>query len=178
MRWMAYINFLEIVLDRVVVAVLVFLIGFIIAKLLGRFVERILREAEINSFAPDFLKGVAIDSIIARLVEYAVYVCTIILTINRLGLTKIFAYSIALGLFFVFILSFILGIKDFLPNLFAGVSIIRKKKFKKGQTVFVDDIEGVIQEINLQEIIIITKKGDKIFVPNSYILKNKLLVKK
>lgn len=178
MGWIEYINFLEIVLDKVVVAVLVFLIGFIIAKLLGRFVERILREAEINSFAPNFLKGVEIDSIIAHIVEYAVYAGTIILTINRLGLTKVFTYAVALGLFFLFILSFILGVKDFLPNLFAGISIIRKKKFKKGQIIFVDGIEGVVQEINLQEIIIITKKGDKIFVPNSYILKNNLLVKK
>lgn len=178
MIWLNYIKFLELFLNKVVVAVMVFLIGFIIAKLLSRLVERILKEAEINRFVSSFFHGVALDSAIARLVEYVVYIITIIITVDRLGLTSAFIYAIALGLFVVFVLSFVLGLKDFLPNFFAGISIIRKKKFRKGQNVLVNGIDGVVDKIDLQEVIIISKSGDKIFVPNSYVLKNKLIVKK
>ncbi len=177
MSLVRYIKLLELFLNNVVVAVLVFLIGFIIAKLLGRFVERILKEAEVNRFAPAFLQGVAVDSIVARLVEYVVYVMTIIVAIDRLGLTKAFIYAIALGLFVVFVLSFVFGLKDFLPNFLAGVSIIRKGKFKKGQSVSINGLGGIVQEVGLQEIVILAKNGDKIFVPNSYVVKNKLVVK-
>ena len=45
--------------------------------------------------------------------------------------------------------------------------IFRKKMFKEGQKVKVNSTEGKVKKIGLVETEILTRKGDKIFIPNS-----------
>ena len=71
----------------------------------------------------------------------------------------------------------IFAFKDFIPNLVAGIYIHQKKLFLVGDTINIKDIEGKILKTDLTETVVITKDKDTIFIPNSIIIKYKLIKK-
>jgi small-conductance mechanosensitive channel len=71
-----------------------------------------------------------------------------------------------------------LATKDFIPNLVAGLFMLKKTEIEKGKRIKAGNVEGTVVEIGLIETKIKTKKGDEIYIPNSTLTKEKLVVKK
>jgi small conductance mechanosensitive channel len=74
----------------------------------------------------------------------------------------------------VIILSMLLAIKDFIPNVFAGLFLHRKGFLKKGDNIIVKDVKGKIIYINLVETRVQTKEGDIIYIPNTLLTKSEV----
>ncbi len=172
------IQWLGSIFTKIVIAVVILLIGFIVGKVLGRLIHKGLRELEIDKALKRSGVKFGIEDFISRVVEYFIYFLTVISALNQIGLTTVVLYMIAAIVLIILAASFILGIKDFIPNFISGMVIYRRDFIKNGSTIRVNGMEGEIVVLTLLETRIKTKKGDVICLPNSYITKSKVVVKK
>ncbi|MBI4918932.1 mechanosensitive ion channel [archaeon] len=165
-------------LTTLVVTALIVLIGFIIGKLVRRLSQKFLHEADLDKFMNKINFKSSVEEFVSRTLEYFVYFITIVIAIDKLGLTTTMLYIVS-GAFLLFIMiAFFLGIKDFFPNLIAGLVLMKKEKVKKGQFIKVGSVEGKVENVDFIETKIKTKNGDLIYVPNSLLYKQDVVVKK
>ncbi len=174
-----YLNtFFSKFLGKLIVAVIIVLIGFIIGKICERLIQRLLHELEVDRVMGKTGLKISLENIISSLVAYLIYFIAVIMALNQLGLTTVILYIVIGGIIVLIIVSTLLAIKDYIPNMIAGFFIFRKEKFREGNRVKVNGTEGKVKKIGLIETEILTKKGDKIFIPNSLMVKSKVIVKK
>ena len=165
-------------INNVITAVIILLIGFIIAKLVSRLVQRILHEAELDSLLKKAGAKVSFELALSHIAEYFVYFITIIFALNALGITAFVMYIIAIAAVALLIISVFLGMKDFIPNFMAGWYIYRNDLLKEGKKVKINSVSGKVVKMSLLNARIKTPKGDLIYMPNSVIIKSKIIQKK
>jgi len=158
------------------VAIIILLAGLIIGRLVGRFIHRILREVELNRLLRK-TTGIkfAVDEIIANFISYLIYFIAIIMALDQLGVATAVLKIISIAIILIIVASIILGVRDFFPNILAGIFIAQKRLISKGDKVRIGDIEGNIIEINIMETRIVTRKGDIIYMPNSLLTKREVI---
>lgn len=155
--------------QNLIVAIIIIFIGFILAKTIDRFVYRILHEIEANKLAKKF----NIERFASKLIYYIIILITIVMALNQLGIatTVLNVLVAAAAIFIVFLI--ILWLKDFIPNMFAGM-LLRKKGLKEGGLIKIPGlgIEGKIKQVSLSETKVMTKQKEILYVPNSSVYKN------
>ncbi len=161
-----------------IAAIVILLLGFILAKVAGRFVQKLLHEAELDKILRKAGAKVGFEEALAHAAEYVIYFITVVVALNQLGITTTVLYFLAGALVIVLVLSVFLGIKDFIPNFMAGLAIYKRELFKEGKTISVNGITGKVVKLSLLETRIKTAKKDIISLPNSLIIKSKVRVKK
>ena len=85
---------------------------------------------------------------------------------------------VAIAAICVLAVSVFLGLRDFIPNFFAGWYIYRKDLIKEGKQVKINGVQGKVAKLSLLDTRIKTKKGDLIYIPNSVVIKSKIVQKK
>ncbi|PIN81989.1 hypothetical protein COV11_00300 [Candidatus Woesearchaeota archaeon CG10_big_fil_rev_8_21_14_0_10_30_7] len=165
-------------LTKIVLAVLIVLIGFMIGKVIRRVTQRFLHEAELDKLMSKLDFKSSVEEFLSRTLEYLVYFVTIVIAIDKLGLTITILYILSGAVLLFFIVAFFLGIKDFFPNFIAGLVLMKNGKIKPGQTIKVGDVEGKVLSVDFVETKVKTKKGDLIYVPNSLLYRQNVVVKK
>ena len=115
---------------------------------------------------------------LSKFIAYFIYFVTIITALNQLGLTTTILHMISAAVLIIIVLSFALGVKDFIPNFIAGIHINRKNMINEGDRIKVKGTEGKVVKIELTETKLKTKKGDTIFIPNSVLIKEEIIKKK
>lgn len=174
-----YLNtFFSKFLGKLIVAVVILLIGFIIGKLAERIIQKVLHELEVDRLIERTGVKFSLETVISNLAAYLVYLITIIMALNQLGLTTIILYIVVSGIIILIVVSTLLAIKDYIPNIIAGFFIFKKAKIKEGNKIKFNGTEGRVKKIGLVETEILTRNGDQIFIPNSILVKSKVLVKK
>ena len=166
------------VLSKLIIAVIVLLVGFIIGKLVGRLVQKVLHELELDNILKKMGLKISLEGTLGMITAFLIYFIAIIMALNQLGLTTTILYILIGGAVLLILVSTILAVKDFIPNLIAGFFIHKKGYFKEGNKVKVKGLEGRIKKISLIETEIITSKKDTIFIPNSSLVKTAVIVKK
>ncbi|NQV09066.1 mechanosensitive ion channel [Candidatus Woesearchaeota archaeon] len=167
------------VVTKIVVAVVILLIGFIIGKIVGRLLQRVLHEFELDNIMKmaTGLK-ISLEELISHFITYIIYFLTVVMALNQIGLTTTLLNIISAGIMILIIIFILLGIKDFFPNVIAGIFIHQKGWIKVGDKIKVKNIEGKVVHVNLVDVRLETKKGDLIYIPNSLIIKNELIKKR
>ncbi len=174
-----YLNtFFSQFVGKLIVAVVIILIGFIVGKVCERIVQKLLHELEVDRLMQKTGIKISFETILSNLAAYLIYFIAVIMALNQLGLTTIILYIVLGGVIILIIVSTLLAIKDYIPNMIAGFFIFRRGMFKEGNKVKVDGTEGRVKKIGLIETEILTSKKDKIFIPNSLMVKSKVVVKK
>lgn len=166
-------------LIRILGAFLVLILGLIVANVLSNILRKFLRGIEISRVLEDQLHlKIKLENYLSTLLKYIIYLITIILILDQLGIpTKIL--QIILIVFIIIIIVFaVLAFKDWLPNLLSGFYVIRTQKVKKGETIKVKGIKGKVTKINLLETEIETNNKEVIFIPNSNLTKFELVKEK
>ena len=163
----------------IIVAVIILFIGFAVGKIVGRVVNKFLKRLELDKV----LKQVAgikfsLENILSLGAAYFVYFISVIMALGKLGIATTVLQIISAGAITLVVLAILLGIKDFIPNLVAGLFISQKQLFKEGNNIKFQEIEGKVVSITLLETQLKTKTGDIIHIPNSNLTKNKIIVKK
>ena len=167
------------VLSNFILAVTIILIGFIMGRIIGRIIRRFLHEVEVDALFRRTTKfKISIEEILSGLASFFVYFVTVIMALNQLGLTTTILYIISAGVVVLIILSIFLSVKDFIPNLIAGIFIHEKRNVKKGDYIQFKDIGGKIIDINLVETKIETNRGDLLFIPNAHLMKTEFIKRK
>ncbi len=164
--------------SRIVIALIILFLGLTLGKFLAKLITRVLHEIELDNLISKTTKiKFSVEKAIGNLIKYLIYFVTLILVLNQLGITTVLLYIImAFVLAFILILT-LFGVKDFIPNLFAGFMINKNKLFKKGDTITFKNTTGKVIGMNLTETRIKTKKGDILFIPNSALTKSELIIK-
>lgn len=166
------------VLSDLIIAVIILLVGFIIGNVLGKLIYKLLNEFELNKILEKAGIKFNFEEILKHFVMYLIYFISIIWALSELGLSTIILEIIFAAVIIVVIAAILLGIKDFLPNAFAGFSINKKGLIREGDKIKINGLEGKVKKISLAETEIETKNKDIILVPNISFKKQAVLVRK
>ena len=168
-------TFSEIISNTVVAAIII-LIGFVIGRIIGKIIQTVLKNISLDEIVKKYIRiKLPLEESIGMIISYFIYIFTIILGLNQMGITTQILNIISAIIIIVIILSLFLGLKDIMPNIISGIIINRKKILKKGDKIKIETIEGIVDNVKLTKTIIITSSGDQIYMPNRNIMKNNLI---
>ncbi len=148
---------------QVLAAICIFVVGRWIAKIVSNLVDRALRRAGFQRTMVVFLR---------HLVFYGLLTFTVIAALNKLGvettsfIAVIGAASLAVGL----------ALQGALSNFAAGVMIILLSLFEVGDIIDAGGTQGMVEEIQIFNTVIITADKKRVIVPNSKITGDKITI--
>jgi small-conductance mechanosensitive channel len=163
---------------KIVIAILIFFIGFVIGKILQRLIIKFFQMSDLDKlFKKKTGIKVAPSTIIAAIVSYFVYIVAIVMALNRLEIATTIITTVVIILVVVLILFVIFGMNDIFANLTAGVTIRFKGNIKPGDYIRIKDkrIEGYIVSMNTLNVRIETKKDEIVFIPNMVLFKSEII---
>ena len=165
-------------LNKIIVAVIILLIGFIIAKVLSRLIERGFKELKISKVIKE-ISGIKIsfEEIVSTFVLYFVYFLSIIMALRHIGIATDVLNLLSAAIILILGVFIILTVKDFIPNVISGIIIHQKSIINKGENITFNNITGKVIEITLLDTKIKTKSGDIIIIPNSNLTKREIIKK-
>lgn len=166
------------IVNTVASAVIVLLIGFIIGKVLGKLTQRGLHEVEVNRILKKAGVPFGLEELVGHIVQYFIYFIAIVVALDQLGVTAFVLYAVAAIVVVVLAIAFLLSIKDFIPNFFAGVRLNYRKFFTVGDSITVGSVSGRVKEFGLLETKLVSKNGDIIHLPNAVLIKQEVRVRK
>ena len=142
---------------QVVGAILVLVIGVLVAKAVSSFFLRLFEKKEVD---------VTLSKFIAALIKGVILGFAFIVAIGKFGIT--IAPLIAALAAMAFGASF--AIQGPLANYGAGLVIILTRPFVVGNTIKVSDVSGIVEEVKLGATVLTDEDGVKITIPNKHIV--------
>ena len=162
----------------IVVGIVILLIGFGTGILAKKLVFRILKEIELNKIMSRVGVRYDLEKWVSSIISYVIYLFTIVIFFDQLGITSVVLYLIVGGILMLIILTFLVGLKDVIPNFVAWVLLQRKGRVKEGRRVEVREISGRVEKVGFLETEIKTDNDDILYVPNSLFLKSKMWIRR
>ncbi|HDQ59734.1 MAG TPA: mechanosensitive ion channel [Candidatus Woesearchaeota archaeon] len=155
--------------------VLVIAMGLIITKLVTDFLNGWLRKPQMMQFIKDIGYDEPLVELILVGVKYMFYFITVVVAIAQFGFASlVFDIVIVLvALFIIFVILF--SLKDFIPNLTAGLYLARVKPINEGETVRIGGYVGKIVSITLFTTTLKDDNGRLIIIPNSNLAKKEII---
>ena len=147
---------------QIVGAIIILIIGGKLASWLGRLVTRLCEKKDVDITLARFL---------GSMVKILVLTFVIIIAIGKFGIS-IAPFIAALGAL-AFGSSF--AIAGPVSNYGAGLVIILTRPFVIGNTITINNVSGVVDEIHLAATILSTEDDEKITIPNKHIVGEILL---
>ncbi len=153
-----FINFAP----NLVSASLILLFGYILAKLLSKYIAKVLKKITKDETLGIFFKnvifvGVLLLTIVTALTNLGVKTTSIIAVLGTAGLANA------------------LSLKDSLTNLAAGILLVVLRFFSRGDTISVGSITGKVDSINLFETRLTTLDNQMVILPNSSIISSPVI---
>lgn len=147
---------------KIIAAVVIFLIGRWIAKLLSRFFEKLLLRSKVDQTLASFVRNLS---------YYLILVFVIIAAIDKVGVktTSLVAVLGAAGL------AIGLALQGALSNFAAGVLLVLFKPFKVGDFVEAAGTMGSVQEIKIFSTVLNHPDNRRIILPNAQITGGKIV---
>lgn len=142
---------------QVIGAIFILIAGFIVARWVSKVVIRVAERRDIDVTLRLFLAS------IARLLVLMFFV---VIALGNFGIT-VTPFVAAIGAM-AFGLS--LAVQGPISNYGAGVAIIMGRPFTVGDTIAVKEFSGVVEEVKLAATVLVTEDGERITIPNKYIL--------
>ncbi|MBU0460126.1 MAG: mechanosensitive ion channel family protein [Nanoarchaeota archaeon] len=158
--------------------IIILLIGFALGILAKKLLKRGLKEIELNKIMNKVGVSYNLEGVISSIVMYLIYLATIIIFLDYFNIGSIVLYIILGALLMLLILTFLVGLKDVIPNFVAWLLLQRKGQIKVGRKVDIKEISGEVEKIGFLETEIKTESGDILYVPNNLFLKSKFKLKK
>ncbi len=138
-------------------ALLIIALGWYVSKKLAKYVERICRKYELD---------VTLTKYLGNIVRLFIFVAAVIIALGKVGISitpfvaAIGAASLGAGL----------ALQGMLANYGAGLSIILTRPFAVGNTITVEGVSGVVEDIQLGYTLLATEDGELITIPNKHII--------
>lgn len=159
------------------VVIVIIIVGVLVGRIAGKAVKKLTKEIELNKIFQDLLKiKLPIGNLLAKIVSWIIYFIAVLFALDQVGLGSATLNIILIFILVVFVILLLLSIKDFIPNIIAGLILYSKGNIKKGVKIKINNLNGVVISISLLETKI--KAGKEIvFIPNSMLIKNSLIIK-
>ncbi len=140
-----------------IAAIIILLVGWQIAKWVAKFVLRLCDKAKLDITLSKFFAGVA---------KILVLVFVVIIALGKFGIT-IAPFIAALG---AVAFGGTLALQGLLSNYAAGLTIILTRPFVVNDTIKIQGVIGVVDEIRLGYTMLSTEDGEHVLVPNKQIV--------
>lgn len=148
-------------LPNIVLAAVVIVIGFLLAKFIRKYSVKIIRK---------FSQIQTINNLFGSIIYVVVILITFFTALNIIGLDKAVTTVLAgagiLGLALAF------AFQDVAANLMSGIFMSFRHPFDLGDLVNVDNKMGRIEAINLRDTTLITLQGQRLIIPNKAVFQN------
>lgn len=172
-------NTVSPVLSNIVIAVLILLLGMIIGKLAGNLARRALNEVQLDKRLRSSRKlKFSLEKGIGTLVSLIIYVIAVVLSLNKLGLTAAILTILTAIIVLIIVVSFLLTIRDFFPNLIGGMRIKSKNMFSEGDEIQIREVKGKVFSSGFLETRILTPHKEEVIIPNSVFNKRQVIVRR
>ena len=146
---------------RFIAAILIIVLGFLIADFMGRVFEEAGRS---------LLRDEVISFVSGGLAKYSIAIITIIMALSIMGLdTTSLNIMFAVILVSVVVLT-VIGIRDIMPNVAAGVHL--RRHLKVGERIKIDGHTGLVERIDSASVILRVSETKRVSVPSSLFVKN------
>ncbi|EHD20034.1 MULTISPECIES: small-conductance mechanosensitive channel MscS [Brenneria] len=147
---------------NIVAALLILIVGLVIARILSGTLNRLLVSRSIDSTVADFL---------AALVRYGIIAFTLIAVLSRVGVqtASVIAVLGAAGL------AVGLALQGSLANFAAGVLLVTFRPFRVGEWVDLGGIAGTVTQVQIFSTTLRTADGKIIVVPNGKIIAGNII---
>lgn len=138
-------------------AILIFLIGLLVARWVANFTLRLCERHQVD---------VTLRLFIANTLRLLVIAMFIVICLGKFGISvapfvaAIGAVSLSLGL----------ALQGVFSNYGAGVTLVLTRPFVVGNTITINKINGVVEEIRLGYTVLSTEDGERITIPNRHIV--------
>jgi small conductance mechanosensitive channel len=162
--------------------ILVAFMILVVALVLGRTVEKVLlrffSRLQLDRYlAREMGLSFALERTISHVLSYFIYFGGFVWALEELGFSVRVLQWVFVVFLSVLVVLALLGFKDFLPNFFAGFYILATQKIKVGTTLRVGEVTGTVVGFSLVETRIVLKNKDVLFIPNSLLLKQVVVVR-
>lgn len=144
------------------VAILVFVVGRIVARWVGRLVEQRMRKHGLDEMLTRLAKNT---------VYYVLLAVVILAALDQLGVET----TSALAAFGAVGLAFGLAVKDSLSNFVAGVMVALFQPFKLGHYIEAAGTSGTVLEVEMFNTILLTPDNKRVIVPNRLIYNDTII---
>jgi small-conductance mechanosensitive channel len=151
-----------ITLASILVGGVIVVLGFLIAAVVGRMVERILI-ARGASAAAQFAAG--------RLTRYALGLVGILVGINSTGLN----ISAVLAASAVLLVGIGLGLQNIAQNFISGLILLVEQPVRRGDYIRAGDAIGRVEDIGLRATWVVTREEVTVIVPNSQLISSQVI---
>lgn len=157
--WDSVANFFSTQGWPIVEAILVFIAGFIVIKIIMKIIRTGFKRSKMEKITQSFLLSI---------IKYTLYLILILIVLQILGvpITAFIAALSAAGL------AIGLALQNSLTNLASGIIIVSTKPFKSGDYISVNGVEGTVKYIHILTTTITTKDNKNVIIPNSTITSN------
>ena len=142
---------------QVIGAVIILIIGAIVAKWMSSFLFKIFEKKQID---------VTLSKFVVNTIKLIIIVFAIIVAIGKFGIT--ISPLIAALAAMAFGASF--AIQGPVANYGAGLAIILSRPFVVGNTITVAGVNGIVEEVKLGATVLTDEDGVKITIPNKHIV--------
>jgi len=144
---------------RIIVAIVIYLVGRIVARILTNTVRKIMKAREID---------LILETFVCNLVYWVVMLFVIIAAINHVGIetTSLIAVIGAAGL------AIGLALQGSLANFAAGVLIVLFRPYRVGDFVEVAGVSGSVLQVQILTTILKTGDNKQVIIPNGEIMSN------
>ncbi len=147
---------------RIMWALLAFVIGYILIKILYNFINKTLSKTKMDKITISFLLSI---------LKFVAYLVLILIVADILG----FAVTGVVALLGTAGLTIGLALQDSLSNLANGIVIITTKPFKEGDFVEIGGVSGTVKSIAMLTTTIVTTDNKVIIIPNSKIVTTEII---
>ncbi|MEK6900763.1 MAG: mechanosensitive ion channel domain-containing protein [Nanoarchaeota archaeon] len=160
-------------LQELAVGFVILLVGFGTGVLIKKLLLHALQEMRVNKAASTLNLFIDVEKITSSFISYGIYLATIIIFFDYFGIRSLVLWAVSGGIVALLLLTFIVGLKDVIPNFRGGLAIQKNGVIKEGKYIEIKELAGTVQHIGYLETKIKTESGDVLFVPNSLFLKHK-----
>ncbi|MFZ1873471.1 MAG: small-conductance mechanosensitive channel MscS [Chania sp.] len=147
---------------NIVAAIVIFIIGSIIARIISNAVNRVMKLRGIDATVADFL---------AAMVRYSILAFTLIAVLGRIGVqtTSVIAVLGAAGL------AIGLALQGSLSNFAAGVLLVAFRPLRAGEFVDLGGVAGTVDQVQIFSTTLRTPDNKTIVVPNGKIISGNII---
>lgn len=147
---------------NVVAALVILIIGLVIARIVSRTINKLMISRSIDSTVADFLSA---------LVRYGIIAFTLIAVLSRIGVqtASVIAVMGATGL------ALGLALQGALGNFAAGILLVIFRPFRTGEWVDLGGVSGSVTQVQIFSTTLRTSDGKIIVVPNGKIIAGNII---
>ncbi len=149
-------------IPKLIIAILIFVIGWWLSKLVCRIIKKALAKGKADQTAISFVYSIVLCSlrilvIISALAELGINVTAL--------LTAIGAATVTIGL----------ALQDTMKDIASGVLIVINKPFKAGEFIEFEGLQGTVQKILITNTYLLTVDNKEVIIPNSRLTSDNLI---